>query len=97
MSTERVHRLARADNIDFIRRLFTAQIAGGELDLPVLPELAARAIAPALAEHMGTNSGSLAPEAPAIGPVATEFGFGLPGILALRGPSAAIRALVAGY
>ena len=75
MSTERVHRLAPADTIDFIRHLFTAPIAGGERDLPVLPEMAARAF----------------------GPVETDLGFGLPGSLALRGQSAAIRALVAGY
>jgi HD-like signal output (HDOD) protein len=37
--------MAGADNIDFIRNLFAAQIARGELDLPVLPEVAARVVA----------------------------------------------------
>ena len=46
---------------------------------------------------MGTNSGSRAGEALAIGPVATEPCFGLPEILALLVQSDAIRALVAGY
>jgi HD-like signal output (HDOD) protein len=50
LSTERVRRLAGADNIDFIRGLFAAQIARGELELPVLPEIAARVVA-AAASH----------------------------------------------
>ncbi len=44
MSIERVRELAAADNYDFIRGLFVGQMMRGELDLPVLPEIAARVV-----------------------------------------------------
>lgn len=45
MSIERVRRLVAADNLEFIRGLFVGQMMRGELDLPVLPEVAARVVA----------------------------------------------------
>ena len=45
MSIERVRELVAADNYDFVRGLFVGQIARRELDLPVLPEIAARVVA----------------------------------------------------
>lgn len=45
MSIERVRQLVAADNYDFIRGLFLGQMVRGELDLPVLPEVAARVVA----------------------------------------------------
>lgn len=45
MSIERVRQLVAADNYEFIRGLFLGQMARGELDLPVLPEIAARVVA----------------------------------------------------
>jgi len=45
LSIERVRQLVEAENYDFIRGLFVGQIGRGELDLPVLPEVAARVVA----------------------------------------------------
>lgn len=45
MSIERVRQLVAADNYEFIRGLFRGQMTRGELDLPVLPEVAARVVA----------------------------------------------------
>jgi HD-like signal output (HDOD) protein len=45
LSIERVRQLVAADNYDFIRGLFVGQMTRGELDLPVLPEAAARVVA----------------------------------------------------
>ena len=45
MSIERVRQLVAADNYEFIRGLFLGQMLRGELDLPVLPEVAARVVA----------------------------------------------------
>ncbi len=45
MSIERVRQLVAADNLEFIRGLFVGQMMRGELDLPVLPEVAARVVA----------------------------------------------------
>jgi HD-like signal output (HDOD) protein len=45
LSIERVRKLVAADNHEFIRGLFVGQMTRGELDLPVLPEIAARVVA----------------------------------------------------
>jgi HD-like signal output (HDOD) protein len=45
LATERVRHLAGAENLEFIRGLLGALIARGELQLPVLPEVAARVVA----------------------------------------------------
>ena len=45
MSIERVRQLVAADNFEFIRGLFVGQMMRGDLDLPVLPEVAARVVA----------------------------------------------------
>ncbi len=45
MSIERVRQLVEADNYEFIRGLFVGQMTRGELDLPMLPEIAARVVA----------------------------------------------------
>jgi HD-like signal output (HDOD) protein len=45
LSIERVRELASADNYEFIRGLLLGQMTRGELDLPVLPEVAARVVA----------------------------------------------------
>ena len=45
MSIERVRKLVEADNYEFIRGLFVGQMMRGELDLPMLPEIAARVVA----------------------------------------------------
>jgi HD-like signal output (HDOD) protein len=44
LSIERVRQLVAADNYEFIRGLFVGQMSRGELDLPVLPEVAARVV-----------------------------------------------------
>jgi HD-like signal output (HDOD) protein len=44
LSIERVRQLVAADNYEFIRGLFVGQMMRGELDLPVLPEVAARVV-----------------------------------------------------
>jgi len=43
--TERIRQLASADNVECVRTLLTGLIARGELQLPVLPEVAARVVA----------------------------------------------------
>lgn len=58
MSIERVRQLVAADNYDFVRGLFLGQMLRGELDLPVLPEIAARIVA--AAGSPGTAAGDLA-------------------------------------
>ncbi len=58
MPTERVRRLAGADNLEFVRSLFDALIKRGELHLPVLPEVAARVVA--VAGSPDTDSAALA-------------------------------------
>jgi HD-like signal output (HDOD) protein len=45
LSIERVRQLVAADNFEFVRGLFVGQMMRGELDLPVLPEVAARVVA----------------------------------------------------
>jgi HD-like signal output (HDOD) protein len=45
LSIERVRRLVEANNYEFIRGLFVGQMMRGELDLPMLPEIAARVVA----------------------------------------------------
>jgi HD-like signal output (HDOD) protein len=45
LSIERVRQLVAADNFEFIRGLFVGQMMRGDLDLPVLPEVAARVVA----------------------------------------------------
>jgi len=45
LPTERIRRLASADNLEFVRSLMTGLLARGELQLPVLPEAAARVVA----------------------------------------------------
>jgi HD-like signal output (HDOD) protein len=44
LSIERARQLVEADNSDFIRGLFVGQMMRGELDLPMLPEIAARVV-----------------------------------------------------
>lgn len=44
MSNDRAQHLAAADNPEFIRTLFLAQLERGDLELPVLPEVAARVV-----------------------------------------------------
>lgn len=44
MSKDRAQHLAAADNPEFIRTLFLAQLERGDLELPVLPEVAARVV-----------------------------------------------------
>ena len=58
MSIERVRALVAAENYDFVRGLFVGQMARGELDLPVLPEVAARVVA--LAGSPDTDAADLA-------------------------------------
>jgi HD-like signal output (HDOD) protein len=45
LSIERVRKLVEANNYEFIRGLFVGQMMRGELDLPMLPEIAARVVA----------------------------------------------------
>jgi HD-like signal output (HDOD) protein len=45
LSIERVRQLVEADNYEFIRGLFVGQMMRGELDLPMLPEIAAKVVA----------------------------------------------------
>jgi HD-like signal output (HDOD) protein len=45
LSIERVRQLVEADNYEFIRGLFVGQMMRGELELPMLPEIAARVVA----------------------------------------------------
>jgi len=49
---------AGAENIEFIRRVFTTQMARAELDLPVLPEVAARVVV--IAGSADTDAAGLA-------------------------------------
>ena len=58
MPTNRVQRLAGADNLEFVRGVFHALMTRGELHLPVLPEVAARVVA--VAGSPDTESASLA-------------------------------------
>ena len=58
LPTERVQRLAGADNLEFVRGVFHALITRCELHLPVLPEVAARVVA--VAGSPDTESASLA-------------------------------------
>ena len=58
MSTERLHRLAGAENLEFVRSVFHALIKRGELQLPVLPEVAARVVS--VAGSPDTDSSALA-------------------------------------
>jgi HD-like signal output (HDOD) protein len=57
VSTERLAVLAGADNLEFVRTLFRAQIARGELEVPVLPEVATRVIA--MADASDTDAAAL--------------------------------------
>jgi len=50
--------VAGAENIDFIRSVFATQMARGELDLPVLPEVAARVVS--IAGSAETDAAGLA-------------------------------------
>lgn len=58
MSTERVRQLVAAENHEFVRSLFFAQVSRGELELPVLPEVAARVVA--VAGSPDTDASALA-------------------------------------
>jgi len=58
LSIETVRKLITADNCQFIRGLFIGQMMRGELDLPVLPEVAARVVA--LAGSPDTDASDLA-------------------------------------
>ena len=58
MPTEQVRKLAAAENLEFVRGLFLALIKRGGLQLPVLPEIAARVVA--AAGNPETDSSALA-------------------------------------
>ena len=58
MSKGSAQAVAGAENIDFIRSVFATQMARGELDLPVLPEVAARVVS--IAGSAETDAAGLA-------------------------------------
>ncbi len=58
MSIERVRQLVAADNCEFIRGLFISQLSRGEIDLPVLPEVAAKVVS--VAGSADTDASDLA-------------------------------------
>jgi HD-like signal output (HDOD) protein len=58
LSIERVRELAAAENYDFVRGLFVSQMQRGDLELPVLPEIAARVVS--VAGSVDTDARELA-------------------------------------